>query len=93
MSIMPLDSVAAVSEVARCNAMAGCSQFLQWVPPEGGRQAADSLGVEHVQLALPAAQQSCVIEQVGPRGGGHDRAGVVNDPVCQPAGLAGARGG
>ena len=58
------------------------------VPPEGGRDAADTERVEHVDHATAPPGASGVGEQVRAGGGGDDRAGPVQYPVRQRAGLA-----
>ena len=59
------------------------------VPAEGGGDAADVLGVEHVHPAVLGADRAGQVVDVGLGGGGDDRAGVAQDDVGQERRLVG----
>ena len=59
------------------------------VPAEGGGDAADVLGVEHVHPAVLGAYRGRKAVDVGLGGGGDDRAGVAQDDVGEERRLVG----
>src|ERR1017187_8795637 len=60
----------------------------QGVPAEGGGDAADVLGVEHVHGSLAGAGGGGELVDVVFGGGGQDRAGVAQDDPGEPSGFS-----
>jgi len=90
-SSTPFWLTALVKASARRIATAGSSQPSRGlVPPEGGRDAADALWVEHLHRAAFGADAAGQGEHVVFGGGGEDGPGVVQDDAGQPSGLAAA---
>ena len=88
-----LDALLGHGERERVGAADGGGRVLAAVdrgPAEGGGDAADVLGVEHVHRAEAGADRGGQGVDVGLGGGGDDRAGVAQDDVGQERGLVGA---
>ena len=91
-----LDALLRHGERERVGAADGGGRVLAAVdrgPAEGGGDAADVLGVEHVHRAEAGADRGGQGVDVGLGAGGDDRAGVAQDDVGQERGLVASGAG